>query len=110
MIRLPEPRSGASPRISIPRTVDHGAARESKAALDELKASMGTMEFSAQPASAGSSGRQFDQVVVVQFLRSTAYTLGKWQKSFVSWDTAFSTASLLITPRALCCWFVTKQS
>jgi hypothetical protein len=48
MFRLPEPRSGVSPRISIPGAVAHGAARESKAALDELKASMGTMEFSAQ--------------------------------------------------------------
>jgi len=33
-------------------------------------------------------------VVVVQFLRSTAYSLGKWQRSFVSCDTALSSSQL----------------
>ena len=68
--------------------------RESQAALDELKASMGSMEFcGAISAGPGSDRRQSDQVVMVQILREPP-TPQPGDKLIVSWDTALSSSQL----------------
>jgi len=74
--------------------------RESKVALDELKTSMGTMEFSANISKRRFGWRQSHQVVVVQVLRPAACFLAKRQSHY-QLDTASAAASLLTI--GVCC-------